>query len=64
MSTIKIKAWLDSGANHDSTRWVEVEVDSEAWYNMTDEGRNAYAKAYAFEYMDWGWSVVEESQDD
>jgi hypothetical protein len=64
MSTIKIKAWLDSGANHDSTYWVWFEVDKDDWYRMSEEERQEYAKDHAWDRMDWGWFVEEESQDD
>jgi hypothetical protein len=64
MSTIKIKAWLDSGANHDSTRWTTFEVGKDYWRNMSEEEREDYVKDHAWDRMDWGWFVVEEDQDD
>jgi hypothetical protein len=57
MSTIKVKAWLDSGANHDSTRWVTFTVDKNDWERMTEEEQKEYAQSYAWEFMDWGFFV-------
>ncbi len=59
MSTIKIKAWLDSGADADSKYQTEFEVDAEEWAAMTEEEKDEYAKDHAWEKMEWGWEKVE-----
>jgi hypothetical protein len=61
MSNITIEAWLDSGANEESTYWVEFEVDEAEWSAMSEEERDEYAKEYAWGRMDWGWTVKEKS---
>jgi hypothetical protein len=63
MSTIKVKAWLDSGANHDSTRWVTFTVEEEDWSRMTEEEQEEYAKDYAWDRMDWGFFVEDGDQE-
>jgi hypothetical protein len=60
MSQLTIKTWLDSGANHDSTRWVEFEIEEEEWGRMTEEERDEYAKDYAWDHLDWGWVVKDD----
>jgi hypothetical protein len=60
MKTLKIKAWLDSGANHDSSFEAEFEIDEGEWNLMSEEDKDAYAKEYAWDRMDWGWVVKEE----
>lgn len=60
MSNITIKAWLDSGANIDSKREIEFEVDLDDWNSMDDDEKEESARAYAFEQSDWGWEVVGE----
>ena len=57
MSTITIKAWLDSGANHQSAYEVEFEIDELEWNAMSEDERDEYAKDYAWERMDWGWAI-------
>jgi hypothetical protein len=57
MSTIKVKAWLDSGANHASTYWTEFEVNKDDWERMTEKEKEEYAKDYAWDRMDWGFFV-------
>ena len=56
MTTLKIKAWLDSGANIHSKRTVTFEVDKEDWETMSDEEKDECAKEYAWDRMDWGWT--------
>ena len=58
MTELKIKTWLDSGANAEATYEVEFEVDADEWNAMTDDEKDEYAKEYAFERSDWGWSVI------
>lgn len=58
MSKLKIKAWLDSGANAASTYEVEFEVDADEWNAMTDDEKYEYAKEYAFERSEWGWNAI------
>lgn len=61
MSMITIKAWLDSGANHQSTYWVEFEIDEAEWSAMSEDERDEYAKDHAWDRMDWGWVVKDKS---
>ena len=61
MSTIKIKAWLDSGANIHSCRETEFEIDEGEWNRMSEEEKDGYAKEIAWDRMDWGWVVKEEN---
>jgi len=39
MSNITIKAWLDSGANQQSTYRIEFEIDEAKWSAMSEEER-------------------------
>lgn len=60
---MKIKVWLDSGANHRSKYEVTVDVEdlgfSESeWRSLTEEQREAAAKDLAFEHSDWGYEEV------
>ncbi|CAB4152676.1 hypothetical protein UFOVP607_26 [uncultured Caudovirales phage] len=58
MSNITIKAWLNSGANINSKREIEFEVDLDDWNSMDDDEKEEFARDYAFEQSDWGWEVV------
>ena len=57
MSTLIIKAWLDSGVNHQSCYETEFEIDKDDWEAMSEEEKDDYAKQYAWDRMDWGWTV-------
>jgi hypothetical protein len=57
MSMIKIKAWLDSGANVHSCRWTDFEIEEAEWSAMSEDERDEYAKEVAWDRMDWGWIV-------
>ena len=59
MPTLKIKTWLDSGANCQSAYKVEFEIDESEWNAMSEEERDDYAKDYAWDRMDWGWVIVD-----
>ena len=59
MSIITIKTWLDSGANHDSSYETEFEIEEAEWKTMTEKERDEYAKDCAWERMDWGWVIKE-----
>jgi hypothetical protein len=61
MSMITIKAWLDSGANVYSNREIEFEIDKDEWDAMSEEEKDEHAKEYAWDRMEWGWSVKDES---
>ena len=61
MSMIKIKAWLDSGANVHSCRWTDFEIEEAEWSAMSEDERDEYAKEVAWDRMDWGW-VVEDKE--
>jgi hypothetical protein len=57
--------WLDSGANHDSKREVEVTledigIDDDAWDRMTDEEKEEVMREVAFDKSDWGFVKVED----
>jgi hypothetical protein len=60
MSMIKIKAWLDSGANVHSCRWTDFEIEEAEWIAMSEDERDEYAKEVAWDRMDWGWVVEDE----
>ena len=59
----KIKVWLDSGANHQSCR--EVEFDLEEMFGMTleqlqslhEDKVDEMMREIAFERADWGWTI-------
>jgi hypothetical protein len=57
MSTIKIKAWLDSGANIHSCYRTEFEIDKAEWDAMSEEEKEEEAKDHAWGRMDWGWKI-------
>ena len=58
MKMLKIKAWLDSGANIHSCREVTFEVDECDWLAMDEFEQDAYAQDYAWNRMDWGYEIV------
>jgi hypothetical protein len=60
MSMIKIKTWLDSGANIHSCRETEFEIDEAEWCAMSEDEKDEYAKEVAWDRMDWGWDVKDE----
>lgn len=65
--TIRIKYWLDSGANHASCRRGETTTDEagitdDEWRAMTDEEKDEMMRGYAFEHGDWGWCAEDDDQ--
>lgn len=62
---MKLKIWLDSGANHHSCREEEFEFGDELgcteeeWDTLTEEEQEAYARELAFQWSDWGFTKVE-----
>jgi hypothetical protein len=58
---ITVKTWLDSGANCESRYEVVFEVDKHEWLDMNEQEQEEYAKDYAWNRMDWGHEVVEET---
>ncbi len=59
MSIITIKTWMDSGANHQSSYETEFEIDEAKWSAMDEEEKDEYAKEYAWDRVDWGWKIKE-----
>lgn len=53
------EAWLDSGANHESSYETEFEIEEVEWSAMSEKERDEYAKDYAWERMDWGGVIKE-----
>ena len=61
MTKLTIKVWMDNGANHQSTYRTEFEIDEARWVAMTDEQKDDYARDYAWDRMEWGWSLEEKN---
>lgn len=60
MPTIKVRYWLDSGANIHSSYEGTFEIGSEDWEAMSTKEKDDYAREYAWDRIDWGYCVVEE----
>lgn len=63
--TIKIKYWLDSGANIHSqyegkTTTDEIGITDDEWRSMTDQDKEEMMREYAFERSDWGYISEDE----
>ena len=58
---IKIKTWLDSGANCESRYEATFEIDEAEWLAMSEFEQEELAKEYAWNRMDWGYEVIEET---
>lgn len=62
---MKLKIWLDSGANIHSCYEVivtleEMNVTKEEWDEMTDEEKDDFCREIAFSRSDWGYEEIEE----
>ena len=61
---MKIKVWMDSGANCQSckTDIFDLEEDlgitPEEWGNMPDDEKDKIMREVAFEGTDWGYEIV------
>ena len=60
----RFKVWLDSGANHDSCRKIEVSLDDlgiidEEWEIMSEDEQEKEMREIAFERSDWGFCEIE-----
>lgn len=54
---MKIKYWLDSGANIHSCRKGEVDLERDA--GITDEEKDDVMRDFAFARLDWGYEEAE-----
>lgn len=62
---MKLRVWLDSGANAHSNReqlleFSELGVTPEEWEALEDDEKDELAKEVAWDRMEWGWEVVRE----
>lgn len=60
---MKLKIWLDSGANFQSRREItvgleEVGLAEEEWLKMTESQKEEFVKDIAFEQAEWGWEEI------
>lgn len=60
---MKIKVWLDSGANHFSKReevydLEDLGLSEEEWKNMSEESKEEMMKDIAFNTLDWGFKEI------
>lgn len=60
---MKLKVWLDSGANINSTYEVETTTEElgftdEEWNALSHDEKEAEAKEVAFERSEWGWREI------
>jgi hypothetical protein len=65
---MKLKVWLDSGANIHSCRTEIVEftdlgVTEAEWDALTEAEQEGLAKEIAFDRADWGFAKVEDDED-
>lgn len=59
----KFKVWLDSGANHQSSYKIIVDLDQlgiteEQWEAMSDDEKEGEMREVAFERADWGFTEI------
>lgn len=62
---MKIKYWLDSGANIHSCHKDEISLDDlgvtlDEWNGMSEDEKVELMQPIAFERADWGFELVEE----
>jgi len=60
---MKLKIWLDSGANIYSKREVIVSLEDiglleDEWKNLSHLRKEQIVREIAFENSDWGWEEV------
>ena len=60
---MKIKVWLDSGANIHSCRTTtfdtsEFGLTDEEWRELSEDEKEAMAKEVAFDRSNWGYAEV------
>ena len=60
---MKVKVWLDSGANiHSCYQQIvdteELGYSDEEWEDLPEEEKEDVMKELAFGRSDWGWSVL------
>ena len=61
---MKIKVYIDSGANIHSRRTEivtpeEIGTTEEEWKAMSEEEKEELAKPIAFDRLDWGWEDID-----
>lgn len=61
---MKLKIWIDSGANAHSKRVTVVElkdigITDHEWSMLTENQKEEAAKSVAFETLDWGFEEME-----
>lgn len=61
---MKLRIWLDSGANIHSKREVitspdELGLTDEEWREMSEDEKEVMMRDVAFEQSDWGWREIE-----
>ena len=61
---MKLKVWLDSGANIHSNYEQEIEladvgITDEEWAEMTDDEKDEAIKPIAWCRMDWGYTEID-----
>lgn len=56
---MKVKYWLDSGANIHSklTRTIDLDIDPEEWNEMTESEQEDHMKDIVFQHLDWGYTA-------
>lgn len=60
---MKLKIWLDSGANADSKYEQEIDlsdvgISDAEWAGMSDDGKDEAIKPIAWERMEWGYAEL------
>ena len=60
---MKLRIWIDSGANFQSMKEQVVDLDDlglclEEWADMTHEEQEEVVKEVAFETLEWGWEEL------
>lgn len=56
---MKIKVWLDSGANHRSNYKQIIDTDKE-WNNLSEDNKEEIMREVAFSRSDWGFTEIVE----
>lgn len=61
---MKLKIWLDSGANIHSCKEITISLDElglteEDWAEYSNKEKEEVIKPIAFDSLDWGWDEID-----
>ena len=56
--TVKVQVWNSTNKVGSECKDT-IEIDREEWEAMTDDEKDDACQDAAFNYLDWGWKVIE-----